>query len=163
MSLTPEERRRIYEEEKARMEAHEQARVEIEAEKAKVQEDSLKKKQQRKVWLVLLLILGIAIYWSTRSSGSNVQSVRFKPGDTAYVFKAPFVAIDQASIDAFEDAYYKKDQYGQAELLLTGRIFEVLDFTKVLVLNRNTVNTHIRILEGKYTGWAGWVRNEWVK
>ncbi len=164
MSLTPEERRRIYEEEKARLEAHAQVRIEIEAEKAKAkaQEVSLKKKQRRNGWLVLLLIVGIAMYWSSRSPGSNFQTVSFKSGDIAYV-KAPFVAIDQASIDAFEDAYHKNDQYGQAELLATGRIFEVPDITKVLVLDRNIANSHIRVLEGKYTGRAGWVRNEWMK
>jgi hypothetical protein len=74
MSLTPEEKQRIYEEEKARLEAQERVRAEIDVEKAaaKAKKEAEKKKQGCMGCLFLILIVvGTGIYFGTRPSSNQ--------------------------------------------------------------------------------------------
>lgn len=175
MSLTPEERQKIYEEEKARLEARERVQAEADAQKKaeeerKKSEEAKAKKKERRQGCFTLIVIIAGVWWWISSHPSTPTSTPSAPtrelpkiGQERYLYKAPFAAVDQKSIDAFEDAYFKKDKYGQMELITSGRIFEVADFTKVLILDHNTANSRVRILEGPYRGRAVWVRNEWIK
>ena len=60
-----------------------------------------------------------------------------------------------------------KDKYGFIELVESGKVFSVPNNTRVLVLDYgggflDSTKSKIRILEGPWTGTAGWVPEEWV-
>jgi len=70
------------------------------------------------------------------------------------------LAVNQYTRDEMIDALEAKDNYGLANLLLSGRVFPVADRTKVLVLDRDWYIVRVRVLEGPYAGKSGWVNYE---
>ncbi len=74
VSLTPEERRRIYEEEKARLQAEEHAKAEIGAERAKPKGGEEEQRDRNATLLgclALLIIAAVVIIYTTMKPQSN--------------------------------------------------------------------------------------------
>jgi hypothetical protein len=96
---------------------------------------------------------------STRESGPSIGENGILQVDGA---KSHFVAADEEALKKLFRAIDAKDDYGMADLLLTGQVFSVKDGTRVLVVDKALYTTRIRILEGPYAGKSGWVPYEWV-
>lgn len=75
----------------------------------------------------------------------------------------PFVAVDKDALGELTKAASRKDYYGVADLLASGRVFTVKDGqTGPRVLDHGFVKTRVRILNGANAGRSGWVPSEWV-
>jgi hypothetical protein len=72
------------------------------------------------------------------------------------------VAVDKDSFYEFEKALSAKDYIGLNKLT-QGQVMIVNNGTKVLVIDRDGYGAlKVRILEGKYTGRAGWTDPNWT-
>jgi hypothetical protein len=72
------------------------------------------------------------------------------------------VAVDTDAYDELLKACVAKDNYGIGNLILSGRVFNVKNDTRILVLDLGFAKTQVRILEGQKAGMSGWVPYEWV-
>lgn len=75
------------------------------------------------------------------------------------------VCVDEEAFDRYVEVLLARDEYGLYELVVTGRIFFVVNDTKVLVLRTRDSprSTKVRVLGGEHAGRAGWVQSDWVK
>ena len=78
-----------------------------------------------------------------------------------------YVAIDEDIYDEFRNVIQIKDGYGMLELFQAGKIFEVDNDIRVLLIERGTTFTvttswKVRVLEGSNLGKAGWVHHSWI-
>jgi hypothetical protein len=73
------------------------------------------------------------------------------------------VAVDEQAFDEFTKASVAKDNIGIANLVLSGKLVEVPDNTRVLVVDMGLFRRKVRVLEGTHVGLAGWVPYEWVQ
>lgn len=92
----------------------------------------------------------------------------FPDGTEAYLFapaadKEVAVAIDEAAFDELHAAFRTKDWHGVAELFLSNRAFGAETNSRVLIIDRAFGKKKVRVLEGKQTGRAGWVKVEYLK
>lgn len=76
--------------------------------------------------------------------------------------KEILVASTKESLDRLVNAAVSKDNYGMGEMVLSGEAFFVDTGIKVLVIESGLTSKRIRILEGKKTGYSGWVPSEFV-
>ena len=121
-----------------------------------------------------LLLLAVLL---SNGCTNSVQSPRpsptsfFNPGGEASLFlrdiEKLFVAIDEDTYSEFRKVIDVKDAYGMAEMFKAGKIFEVKNNTRVLLIERGTtfgVTTRwkARVLEGPAAGQAGWVHHSWI-
>jgi hypothetical protein len=72
------------------------------------------------------------------------------------------IALDEKTLSDAIKAARAKDEYATQEMLGAGKIFTVSDNTKVLIIDSNLGVSKVRVLEGPYSGKAGWVIVEWV-
>lgn len=164
MELSPEERRRIYEEEKARLEAQEQTRKEIEAEKTKGRSPS---RACLGIILITIVLTMIPVVLCVSSDGKTATESYPSVGSEARLYvegEGPImVAVDEGAYDELIDVVIAKDNIGLMNLMLAGKVFNVQNNTKVLVIDIGRFRTKVRILEGENWGMAGWVPYEFVR
>jgi len=163
MPLSNEEKQKIYEEEKIRLEAQE-----------KIQQVNAKEtgKKLGKGCVGCMVVFGIIIVVSVIVA-IFLPTSKSKPTQNSSVGKESnlfiennnfiYVCIDKSSYDDFVNASLSKDTYGITNLIAAGKIFSVPNNTRVLIIDRSVGAREIRILEGKNTGKSGWVPMEWVK
>jgi len=72
------------------------------------------------------------------------------------------VAADKEAHDKLGEALALGDSYGVAELVSSGRVFEVKNGTRVLELG-GFLSVKVRVLEGKYAGRIAWVPREFLR
>lgn len=72
------------------------------------------------------------------------------------------VATTKETFDQFIKAAVAGDNYGAAQIVISGGAFYVPGNTKVLVIDMETGSRKVRILEGEQAGVAGWVPYEYV-
>lgn len=70
------------------------------------------------------------------------------------------LAIDKKTHDELLSAVLAQDKIGYDNLVTSGRAFIVPNKAKVLVIDRGLFIRKVRILEGEYTGRAGWISYE---
>jgi len=118
-----------------------------------------------------VLIGLMAIWWTvstplgsstvTRGSGGRVgQESEIYRADEFY---GVWIAIDEQAYSEHQEALRAHDDIGVFNLEMQGRVFTVMKGTKVLVLDRRSGRTKVRILEGDYFGFSGWVVSKFVK
>lgn len=93
---------------------------------------------------------------TTRSLSTGDRGVLYHESGTV------IVASEKKYLDEFFNALNIKDKYGVGEMVLTGKIFEVPNYTDVLIIDSGLFNSKVRVLEGKHAGRSGWVPYEWV-
>ena len=157
MDLTPEERERIYEEEKARIEA----RHAIETRTA------TRESAKRRRTTVVLLLGAVAIVYActvlTRTqpaptfSPPKMFGERVKIGEEGHLRNGAAVAADPLTLENWTKALQANDKYGLAHLGGEGRVFWVGPGTRVLVIDKDSQGIRVRLLDGKKVGEAGWV------
>lgn len=153
MDLTPEERQRIYAEEKARIEAR----------------DRIKAEQDHKfgsgcfpvVVVLIVVLIGLGIVGSVMDNKPGLGPT-LTTGQTGLVVcddtsRETGLAVTSADYDAMVDAAVAHDTYGFAELLLMKKIYMIPCGTKVLVLDMGFHLDKVRIVDGEYAGLAGWI------
>lgn len=175
MELSPEERRKVFEEEKARLEI--QARAKKQAGDKMFQLGCLAPMGVLVLFFVVLFAYDSAkpkytpIYVSPPPARSSTFS-GFSPtpagnqtagSDTKLV--APGldnvpVAVDEKAYEAMMNAAAVKDDQGITNLILAGRVFTVSNSTKVQVISPGFLKAQVRILEGPKAGRSGWVPTE---
>lgn len=81
------------------------------------------------------------------------------PGDKATVGKDTYIATDVAAYDELMKIADARDTYGLAQLMVSGRVYEIDKGTIVLVIESDAWEgrTRIRITEGKLKGLSGWI------
>ena len=88
-------------------------------------------------------------------------------GQTAFVWVADdpevLIAVDEESYEALGKAFLAKDWVGIQQLSTQNSIFSVPRNTKVLVIDSGFGKRKVRILEGEYSGQAGWITMEFLK
>lgn len=101
---------------------------------------------------------------------SNSESPASEPtdiGQTAFVWVADdpevLIAVDEQSYEALGKAFLAEDWLGIQQLLMQNSIFSVPRNTKVLVIDSGFGKRKVRILEGEYSGQAGWITMEFLK
>lgn len=158
MGLSSEDRQRIEEEEKFRVE--------------------VRQKQQRRqlgygclgalILFFLVVVCVSAITLGGDSGPNNVDSsTSVSIGQNGILYDGvpdgsiP-VAINEDAFNEFNQAIVAKDSYGIGLMIMSGQVFKVPSKTKVLVIDRSLFRSRIRILEGPYQGSSGWVPYEWV-
>lgn len=113
----------------------------------------------------LMLYLLVVVSWTACSVGSDSTTKNgIEAGSEAYLYQGSdtaFVAIDERSLSALEEALSAHDKTGFAELLQSGRVLHVPANTKVLVLATGLA-VKVRILEGEYAGKAVWTDLAWI-
>lgn len=172
MEISPEEKKKIYEEEKAHLEAQEMVKKELQEERSEK-----RRKGCLGCFSVIVIIFLIAIIGSlSDSSGSksSSRSVTSKGGSTsseARIYsqglETIFVATNKDYFNRLIKASKSDDSYYQILLLVgTGNVFSVPNNTKVRVIDWDYLKikaTKVKITEGSYKGKVVWVPYEWVK
>jgi len=165
MGLTPEERRKIYEEEKARLEAQQQLKEEKAREKSKIGLVCLGVGVF--VAFILLLILYITLP-PNETSNSKITGTGGSVGSESKLYveglESITLAVDKKAYDELTNCYIAKDKIGILNLVIARKSFTVENGTRVLVIAKSFTmsKVRVRILEGKNMGKAGWVSYEWV-
>lgn len=172
-SLTPEERKKIYDEEKARIEA----RDEIERGRNRPAEPI---KANPKVGciaiIIVLVVLVVCVNLLRSPTGPTDESTASydepsmkRIGDIAYLQLKDgqddvWVSEDEQTYKELIDAVMAQDNIGIKKLVLySGRVFTVDSGTKVLVLESGLERAKVRILEGDNYGKSGWVIRQAVQ
>jgi hypothetical protein len=155
MELTPEERRRVYEEEKARLEAGQKL----------PQVPQQKKGITGNVILiigVLLAFVVIARIGRTPSDSNESSSHTFtlSIGDTGTITSPSMMADTVEDWGTGVKAHTAHDDMGVTELIVQGRAFSVETGTSVRVIDLGHWEGfslyRLRVLDGDNAGLAGW-------
>jgi len=174
MGFTPEDRQKYIEELKVSIEEQKQLRKEQDREKAarkmkKWEELTRKRKILGSVGLVIIIAIVVGLF-SVLSGCAKTEVSKPSPSDigsTAILAVSEsdmvLVAVDEEAFEELIKASVAKDYMGIAELLLLGKVFEVPNNTKVLVIDSAFAKRKIRILEGDEFGRTGWVPYEFLK
>lgn len=167
-TLTPEERQKIYDEEKTRIEARE--KIEKEKEEERNRPADPVKIPPVIVWMV---IIGFIVFFVVLvihpprpdpptpppPNGTGTEA-RIQFGDGQY---PAWVSEDEQTYKELVAAVTAKDTVGYNKLLYSGKVFEVATGTKVLVLEPGLERSKVRILEGNNSGRSGWVPRQGVR
>jgi hypothetical protein len=73
------------------------------------------------------------------------------------------LARDREAINALVRTNRIGDDYGQLQLLLSGRFFHVPTGTPVLIINTSWDLSQVRVLDGPQTGQTGWVIDDQIR
>jgi len=107
----------------------------------------------KKIFLLLVVLL--------LSCGQTQE--RISIGDNGIVDSGGNIAIiclDQATHNDYINAIMANDKIGIVALALAGKAFPVDSGTRVKVIDLELGKRKVRIMEGKYSGRAGWVSKE---
>jgi len=159
MDLSPEEKQKIFKEEKTRIEAQEKLK-------------KVEKPKSRAIGCITILALFLFLVIVVINSGSknkkdsNNINGTVEIGQEARIYhkdggRIP-VGIDVNSLKELNKALNAKDEAGIKELERSGRITSVMNDTRVLVLDKTIFYTEVRILEGFDYQKKYWVPSEWV-
>jgi len=91
---------------------------------------------------------------------------RISIGDNGIVDSGGNIAIiclDQSTHDDYVNALISDDKIGIVALAIAGKAFPVDSGTRVKVIDLESGKRKVRIMEGKYSGRAGWVSKEIVR
>lgn len=108
------------------------------------------------VFIFIVFVLLVYSFVMTAISMTDKVSV----GDEGCLYSGgelTVVCLSEKSLDQWLSARRAKDEMGQLYLINSGDVIAVKSGTKVLVLERKTFTTKIRIKEGDDAGIAGWV------
>ncbi len=108
------------------------------------------------VFIFIVFALLVYSYVMTAVSMTDQVSV----GNEGYLYSGgdlTVVCLSEKCLDQWLSARRAKDETGQSYLINSGGVIAVKSGTKVLVLERKTFTTKIRIKEGDDAGIAGWV------
>lgn len=114
--------------------------------------------------IICLAFLLILIAITKFNTGDNRSGLR--DGMEAHIntdAEAVIVATEKKYLDDFFNAKRLNDTYGIKELFVAGKIFDVKNCTKILILNKGFLTIKIRVLEGEKEGMSGWVDTERIK
>ena len=153
---TPEERQRIYEEEKARATGRSHAEAAIKREK--------RMKVAILVFLILVLFSLVSSEESRRNEGSANSEApsRAFTGEEGRLIADAYLAVDDAAWDALSKVAAAKDALAFLEWVASGRVFLLTEGTRILVVESGFLSIRVRALEGPNAGRAGWVESEFV-
>ena len=72
------------------------------------------------------------------------------------------VPVNESAFNELIECAKTKDQLGLVNMLMDGKLMDVPNYTRVLVVRLDFSKAKIRILEGEYTGMTGWIIPEWL-
>jgi hypothetical protein len=155
MDLPPEERQRIYAEEKARIEARDRIRAE--------QDHKFGSGCFPVVAVLVVVLIGLWIVGSVMNNKPGLGPT-LTAGETGRLVCSGNDASDVVALgvtkddcDALVEAQTAHDKYGIRELLLTRRVYAIPCGTRVLVLDEGFTRDKVRIVDGEHVGLAGWI------
>ncbi len=170
VDLTPEEKEQIYKEEKARLEAQEKIKAELNAKEAK--DGTIGCLVFLGIVVVVMLYFfvfksisdatGISAPTKTTTS-SNIKSIGQRGKLFSEKDSSVLIAVDEKSLKELIKVFAADDEAGFAELLISGKVFEVNNNTNVLILDVGYGSYKIRILDGERAYETGWTFKEFVK
>jgi hypothetical protein len=164
MDLTPEERQRIYAEEKARIDARDRIKAEQDRIKLayKAEQDNKSAAGCLRIFLVMAaVVIALAIAGSLikdkpgAEGSSSAEAERHIVCDETS--QGAGLGVTKDDYDALAEANEAHDKYGIAELLSTHRVYGIPCGTKVLLLDAGWTSDKVRIVDGEYAGLAGWI------
>ena len=149
MGLTPEEKRKIYEEEKARIEAREKI------EKSKDAEKNKKSYAGIGCLFIAIIIVVIALSFVNSDKTPNVDI-----GSVAKLYNPSswrvWMPIDELTDREFTKALANEDEYKISKMVSEGKILHISNYTKVKIIGFPAIEkVRVRILEGEYLGQEG--------
>jgi hypothetical protein len=156
--MKPEEREKIFLEEKMRHEARK--KLEIEEKNQKTKKGCLGCLGLIGFCLVVAFIIALS---SKGDKNSVVAPMHGQARLHTPKTDSTLLGVTPEDLEKMIDAYNKGDKYGTGELALSGRTFFVKNNTKVLVIDSSVNYREVRILEGDQTGKAGWCPQEFVR
>jgi len=165
MSLSDEDRKRIYEEEKAREEAREKI------EKGKKQKETAQIGKGCAFLLIIGVVLAIILYFvfsnGDKQGTSDKSSGIIKRGSSVVLTSkeggAIPLAITKEAYKEMRKYWLANDKVGMAQMALSGTMFMVNSGTKALMIDRTTFEYEVRIQDGEHIGKSGWTASDLVK
>jgi len=116
-----------------------------------------------RVVVVIFVIIIVSLFGcSDKETRQTVSSIGEKGILQSGASITP-VAVTKEAFDQWSKARVAKDEYGMVALLSSGLVFTPSSRTQVLVIDKDTYITKVRILQGEYTGQSGWVAYEYVR
>jgi hypothetical protein len=114
---------------------------------------------------IFLFIVFVIVALTGCGPTSNGISTKVEVGQTGYIDassdKIPICETPE-DYSEFRKTIDANDTHGLAQMMLAGKIVFIPKGTKVLVIDYKSYLSRVRILEGKYTGAAGWTPFERV-
>ena len=147
LELTPDEKRKIYEEEKARIEARE-----------KIQET--KKIKKSPIVTGIIYLLSIMLIIAIISLCKSESTPKINIGSTATLNNPSswrvWMPIDKYTDREFTKALANGNEHKISKMVSEGKILRISNYTKVRVIGSSGIEqVRIRILEGDYLGREG--------
>lgn len=158
MELTPQDKQRIYEEEKAR----DEAKQKIEAQKNATGCMGC----LGLIVIIVIISMVFNMFSGSKNTSSKSTTELIPTGEQAIIDSGPgatYIAQTKEGFEQLIKAVNAKDQIGAMELIQVGEVFSVGQYTKVLVIDHGFARTKVRILEGPNVGRSGWLPYEFVK
>ncbi|MBL7067786.1 MAG: hypothetical protein ISS29_08065 [Candidatus Marinimicrobia bacterium] len=155
MELKPEEKRKIYKEEKARIEAREE-----------IQETKKIKKNPIVTGIIYLLSIMLIIAIISLCTSESTPKVNI--GSTAVLHNPSswrvWMPIDKYTDREFTKALANGDEYKISKMVSEGKILRISNYTKIRVVGSSGIEqVRVRILEGDYLGREGIVFRKEIK
>lgn len=148
MALTPEDRQRIYEEEKLRLAVRKQLR------------SSTWTKVGYGVAVLIVVLVGLWIY------GSVLLDKASAVGST-HTLVPPLIAMTRSDVETLienaNSGHSEGSAYGTGMLIKLGRVVEVGEGAKVRVVLGDHDKCLVEVLGGQRRGDQGWVKTSWLR
>lgn len=104
--------------------------------------------------VIIFLVVVVAL------ASSQQTSIRI--GDTV-ILPYIFLGTTKSDYDRLVKLSVAKDEYGIKQMIYAGQAFIVAEGTKGKVIDSSLFSIEVRVLDGKYQGWSGWISKELVK
>lgn len=116
----------------------------------------------------MVLVVWIGSWFSSSATPTNsVTTTHVLPGQQGFlrtsIGSTTAVGITKDAYDAYFKAVSANDEIGYYQLLNAGKIFNVPNGTKVLVIDNSWGYDQIRFVGGTHSGESAWVGYEAIK
>ena len=164
MTLSPEERARIYEEEKARLHAQDAIKQGQARAQAKIEQDR-RNAEQIFVAIGTIVLITLLLVLAVRQNNSTERADILMPGSIVILDLNGTGALMGTSPEACDlrDKYVNAlDMDGLQALVDAGMVREISSGTRARVLSIQALqfSYEVRILDGQYAGESGYVPKE---
>lgn len=104
----------------------------------------------------------IVIFLAVVVAFASSQQTSIRIGDTV-ILPYMFLGTTKSNNDRLTKLSVAGDEYGIKQMIYAGEAFIVAEGTKGKVIDSSILSIEVRILDGKYQGWSGWISRELVK
>lgn len=118
--------------------------------------------------IALLSVLVCSCCGSTSDETRPTPTLEIEVGSRRRLKEETPICLTKEDLDELRKALAAKDQWGFTDQLMSGRLFFVPQGTEVLIIewdgswNYFTGAVKVRVMEGEFTGQAGWAFESYI-